>query len=80
MNMNPWFLERMADYERDRIESDMKQIRLEREAMRAGCPEENTTKTHSYRPGLFMRIASTFTKWMFGGCRQVQRYSSEKQV
>jgi hypothetical protein len=78
MNMNPWFLERMADYERDRIESDMKQIRLEKEAMQAGCPEENTTKTHSYRPGLFMQIAPTFTKWMFGACRQIHRYSSEK--
>ena len=34
MKMNPWFLERVAEYERDRIRRDMKQIRLE-EAMRA---------------------------------------------
>jgi len=44
MNMNPLIVERMAEYERDRIRQDMKQIRLEEEALRAGRKEEKITK------------------------------------
>ena len=44
MNMNPWITERMAEYQRDRIRSDMKQIRLEEEAMHAGRTEEKITE------------------------------------
>ena len=44
MNMNPWITERMAEYQRDRIRSDMKQIRLEEEAMQAGRTEEKITE------------------------------------
>ena len=65
MNMNPWFLERMVDYERDRIQNDIKQIRLEKEAMQAGRTEEKTTKAHFSRPGRLMLIVSTLTRWMF---------------
>lgn len=65
MNMNPWFLERMVEYERDRIRRDMKQIRLEEEAMRARRTEEKTTKARFNRPRLLMQIVPTFVKWMF---------------
>jgi hypothetical protein len=62
MNMNPWYLERMAEYERDRIRRDMKQIRLEQEAMLAGRTEVKTTKARLYRPLLLMQIVSTLVK------------------
>ena len=80
MNMNPWFLERMAEYERDRIRRDMKQIRLEEEAMRAGRTEEKTTKARLYRPRLLMQIVPIFVKWIFSVGRKIHAYSSEKQV
>lgn len=54
MNMNPWILERMAEYGRDRIRRDMKQIRLEEEAMRASRTEEKIMKARLFR--LFMQI------------------------
>ena len=62
MNMHPWIIERMAEYERDRIRRDMKQIRLEEEAMRAGRAEEKTTQARLYRPRLLMRIVCTLVK------------------
>ena len=65
MNMNPWFLERMVDYEQNRIQNDIKQIRLEKEARQANCTEVNMTKARSYRPRLLMRIVPIFVKWMF---------------
>jgi hypothetical protein len=80
MNTNPWFLERMAEYERDRIRRDMKQIRLEEEAMRARRPEEKTTKARLYRPRLLMQSIPIFVKWMFSVGRQMHEYSPEKQV
>jgi hypothetical protein len=64
MNMNPLILERMAEYERDRIRRDMKQIRLEEEAMQAGRTEEKTTKARVYRSRLLTLIVSTLVKWM----------------
>jgi hypothetical protein len=65
MNMNPWYLERMVAYERDRIRRDMKQIRLEEEAIQAGCTEEKTTTAHLYRPRLLMWAVPNFVKWKF---------------
>jgi hypothetical protein len=80
MNMNPWYLERMAEYERDRIRRDMKQIRLEEEAIQAGRAKEKTTKARLYRPRLLMRIVPSFVKWMFSVGRKIHEYPSEKQV
>lgn len=65
MNMNPWYLERMAEYERDRIRHDMKQIRLEEAAVQAGRTQGKTTKARLYRPRLLMRIVSTIVQWIF---------------
>ena len=65
MNMNPWHLERMAEYERDRIRRDMKQIRLEEEAIQARREEEKTTKARLYRPRMLMRIVPTLVQGMF---------------
>jgi hypothetical protein len=64
MNQNPWYLERMGEYERDRIRDEMKQIRLEEEAMKAGHIEENKTTAHVYHPRLLTRIVPIFVKWM----------------
>lgn len=64
MNTNPWFLERMAEYEIDRIQRDMKQIRLEEEAMQAGHVVENIAKARLSPPRLLMQIVPTFVKWM----------------
>lgn len=65
MNMNPWYVERMVEYERDRIRGDMNQIRLEEEALQASCIEEKRTKAPIYRPRLVMWIVPTFIKWKF---------------
>jgi hypothetical protein len=65
VNMNPWMIETHVEYERDRIRRDMKQIRLEKEAIQAGRTEEKTTTAHLYRPRLLMWIAPTFAKWIF---------------
>ena len=62
MNMNPWIIEALVEYERDRIRRDMKQIRLEQEAMLAGRTEVKTTKARLYGPRLLMQIVSTLVK------------------
>ena len=60
--MNPWYVERMAEYQTDRIRRDMKQIRLEEEAMQARRTEEKTTQAYLYRSRLLMRIVCTLVK------------------
>ena len=82
MNMNPWFLEGMTQYETDRIRRDLKQIRLEEEAVQvqARRAEEKTIKARLYRPGLLMQIVPIFVEWMFSRGRKIHEYSSEKQV
>lgn len=64
MYMNPWYQERMAEYERDRIRRDIKLIRLE-EALQAGRTEDKTTKARLNRSRLLMFIAPRFVKGMF---------------
>ena len=57
MNNNPWIVEAMADYERDRIRRELKQIRLEEKAVKATQQiEAKTNKARVYRPGVFVRI------------------------
>ena len=65
MNMNPWYLERMVEYEQDRIRRDMKQIRLEEAATQGGRTEEKTTKARLNRPRLLLWIVPNFVKWKF---------------
>ena len=62
MNMNPWLIQSLVEYERERIRQDMKQIRLEEEAIQAGCTEEQTTKARLYRPRLPMSIVCILAK------------------
>lgn len=64
MNTNSWFLERMAEYESDRIQDDIKQIRLEKEALQASRTEE-TTKDRLHRSRPLTLIVPIFVKWMF---------------
>jgi hypothetical protein len=56
MNNNPWIVDAMADYERDRIRRELKQIRLEEKALKASQIEAKTSKARGYRPGVLMRI------------------------
>ena len=35
MNHSPWYVDHTANYERQRIQDDMRQIRLEQKAMKA---------------------------------------------
>ena len=65
MNINPWMIEALVEYEKDRIQRDMKRIRLEEESIEDGRVVENTAKTHLSLPHLVMQIASRFVKWMF---------------
>ena len=64
MNQNPWYLERLAEYERDRIQRDIKQIRLEKAAMKASSVEEKLTRARGYRPRILMRVMLTTIKWL----------------
>ncbi|HEX6035755.1 MAG TPA: hypothetical protein VFY83_15040 [Anaerolineales bacterium] len=67
MNMNPWYLERTLEYERERIRRDMKQIRLEEEAIQAQAShiEEKRKKAPIYGPRLLMWIVPTLIKLKF---------------
>lgn len=76
--MNPWIMEALVEYERDRIRRDMKQIRLAKEAIQAGRTEEKTTTADLYRPRLLMWIVPSLVKRMFCVGGQIHRYSSEK--
>ena len=62
MNTNPWFVERMAQYERDRIQGDMRQIRLEEEALQASHIEGKTNKVNSPGDRRFLWIVSMFVR------------------
>ena len=64
MNQNPWYLERLAEYERDRIQRDIKQIRLEQKAMKANSREAKTGKARVYRHYRLMRVMLTTIKWL----------------
>ena len=54
MNQNPWHVESMAQYERGRIQQEMKQIRLEEEAL----------KGRVRRPGLLQQARLMVSKWL----------------
>jgi hypothetical protein len=56
MNNNPWLVDGLADYERDRIRGELKQIRLAEKALKATQMEAKTNKAPVYRPGVLMRI------------------------
>jgi hypothetical protein len=62
MNMYPWFLERMADYERDRIENDIKQIRLEEEAKHASRTEETSIRARLYQSHILRQVICALVK------------------
>ena len=76
-NMNPWIVEALVEYDRERIRRDMKQIRLEEEAMRAGHTEEKITKARFFRPRLLMLIVCILAKLrpLRVPTRKVLRYS-----
>lgn len=62
MNINPWFLECIAEYESDRIRPGMNQIRLEEEMMRAGRTDEKTAKARLYGSCWLMLIVYALVK------------------
>jgi hypothetical protein len=65
MNINPWLLEALVEYEKGRIQRDMKRIRLEAESIETGRVVENISKTRLSLHQLLIEIASRFVKWMF---------------
>jgi hypothetical protein len=64
MNQNGWYVDDFGQYERDRMQRELKQIRLEEKAMKVHQIEEKTDKARVYRPGMFMRIVLTTLKWL----------------
>lgn len=63
--MNHWNIDSSAEYQRDRMRRELKEIRLAEKAMKASQQqqmEEKTTKARGYRPGLVMRIILTTIK------------------
>ena len=70
MNQNPWFVERMVEYDQDRVRRDMKQIRLEEEALKAGRRmEEKTIKAPVHRPRLVLRVLMNTVRWLVSAVR-----------
>jgi hypothetical protein len=67
--MNPWIVEDLIKYERERIRRDMKRIRLEHEAIQANRTGEKTTKARFYLLHLLMQIVPAFIKWIFCAVR-----------
>ena len=65
MNINPWLIEALVEYEKGRIQRDMKRIRLEAESIEAGRVVENIAKPRLSLPQFLMEVASKFVKWMF---------------
>ena len=65
MNNNPWVIQALVEYERDRILRDMEQIRLEEGAIQAGRLVKDTAKIRLSPARLRMLIVPTFVKWMF---------------
>jgi hypothetical protein len=61
--MNPWYLENMAEYQRQQIRNDFEQIHLEDRAIRSRV----------YRPGLFERSMFRFANWMIATGKQLRK-------
>ena len=61
--MNNWQNEFMPEYHRERIMAEIKQIRLERLAL----------KSRVYRPGLFARTMFKFATWMITTGKQLRK-------
>jgi hypothetical protein len=62
--MNPWFLEQLGNYERDRIQRDLKQIRLEKEALRNSYGEEKTDKAGLPHRSLLRGIVAALVRFL----------------
>ena len=65
MNINPWLIEALVEYEKERIQRDMRRIRLEEEALEASRVVKNMAKTRLSLLRLLTQIMSRFVKWMF---------------
>jgi hypothetical protein len=61
--MNNWLNELMPEYHRERIVSELDQIRLERLAL----------KSQVYRPRFFARTMFKFATWMITTGKQLRR-------
>jgi len=80
MNINPWIIEALVEYERDRRQRDINLIRLEEEAIQAGVVE-NLAKKPLSLPGLLRQIVSRIAKWMFSvGSKFTNTYPKNKSV
>jgi hypothetical protein len=61
--MNNWQNEYMAEYERQRIWEEVKQIRLEKLAL----------QSRAYRPGMFERTMFNFANWMISTGKHLRK-------
>jgi hypothetical protein len=64
MNQNPWYVDGLAEYERDRVRREVRQIRLEEKAMKAMQREGKPGKARAYRVSLLMGIVLAMLKWL----------------
>jgi len=63
-NMNPWVIAALVQYDQERIRQEVKQVRLEEEALQAGRTKERITSARFNPSRLLMWIAPTFVKSM----------------
>jgi hypothetical protein len=63
VTMNYWNDEKTAEYNRQRIMDEVKQIRLEKIAL----------QSRVYRPGLFERTMFNFANWMISTGKQLRK-------
>ncbi len=61
--MNTWNYEKTAEYNREQILAEVKQIRM----------EQTTLQSRVYRPGLFERTMFNFANWMIAAGKQLRK-------
>jgi hypothetical protein len=60
MNDSPWHVNDMARMQRERLQEEMRQIRLEEKALSAG----------ERRPGLLSQVGMLLSRWLKGSRKQ----------
>ena len=64
MNQNPWYVDGLAAYERERVRSELKQIRMEEEAMNANNLKPTKSTIRLSRPGPLVQIVLIAINWL----------------
>jgi hypothetical protein len=61
--MNPWYIENMAEYQRQQIRAEFEQIHL----------EDRIVQSRAYRPRFFERSMFHFANWMIATGKQLRK-------